>query len=580
MSLEIYNPRQTGNKAKRIQGKWVRGKAPRHRNCQAAKGPFEIWDLSFRFSEDVYNEIRNSRFGLLVPVAETFHDIYVKKGPQAAPKRDRKPKKTRAAVNNRKRAKGSPSIPLPISLPASPATLRSLLAWKSVRMDACGFSHFLAAISHCVDLANDKEYKKKRSKQNPSLRDSPKSFEMTTKESRKFLNRITFEKGQAKKTTTLMAFLEDTKIITKIKVGRKTHPSRGTTYAFTCKRFKTYEVQINPHFIPNAKERVSDLIEERSNHPLVEIYKANVALYSLSDEDIERLPYYIGFDAAGEPKFYESQYLELKNWDGAVNAKPGCYHSVYSRIPDVFRVRRRDENGVYLALADISSAHAVFLHKLFADEIERGQKAGKNVTQDKYELGQFGKDIEQGRLYDKFAKKPFLSLLNAFEGIELVEEIVEDLRREYPALALRLSNAKRRNKNKLYHLLHPMVNALMEEAVLVCKEWGFDPMILGDELDVPEHEALRVKDLLLDLIFEHTGLETWVKVTTREGDQRFRYQTKTPCPEDLCPHCWNENKAIRIASPFPCKHIKEKTDCQIQPKERLGSLGSKVFLHK
>jgi hypothetical protein len=284
-------------------------------------------------------------------------------------------------------------------------------------MDGCGFSHFLAAISHCVDLANDKEYKKKRGKQNPWLRDSPKSFEMTTKEARKFLNRITFEKGLSKKTTTLMAFLEDAEIITKIKVGRKTHPSRGTTYAFTCKRFKTHDVQMNPDFIPNAKEKVSDLIEERSNHPLVEIYKANIERNSLSEEDIERLSYYIGFDAAGEPKFYGSQYLELKNWDGSVNVKPGSYHSVYSRLPDVLRARRRDENGVYLALVDISSAHAVFLHKLFADEIERDQKAGKNTTQDQYELGQFGLSAEP-ELFLVLSMLP-----NQGGGIEFLEDL-------------------------------------------------------------------------------------------------------------------------------------------------------------
>jgi hypothetical protein len=113
---------------------------------------------------------------------------------------------------------------------------------------------------------------------------------------------------------------------------------------------------------------------------------------------------------------------------------------------------------------------------------------------------------------------------------------------------------------------------MMEEGAAQCLEWGFDAQILGDELEVPESQIMRVKDLMLDLIFKHTGLEGWVKVTIHDKeDQRFRYQTKAPCPEDLCPNCWSENKAIRIESPFPCGHIKAKTDCQTQPEASMGA---------
>ena len=100
---------------------------------------------------------------------------------------------------------------------------------------------------------------------------------------------------------------------------------------------------------------------------------------------------------------------------------------------------------------------------------------------------------------------------------------------------------------------------MMEEGAAQCLEWGFDAQILGDELEVPESEIMRIKDLMLDLIFKHTGLEGWVKVTIHgKEDQRFRYQTKTKCPEDLCPNCWSENKAIRIESLFPCGYLEAK----------------------
>jgi hypothetical protein len=47
---------------------------------------------------------------------------------------------------------------------------------------------------------------------------------------------------------------------------------------------------------------------------------------------------------------------------------------------------------------------------------------------------------------------------------------------------------------------------MMEEGAAQCLEWGFDAQILGDELEVPESEIMRIKDLMLDLIFKHTGL--------------------------------------------------------------------------
>lgn len=91
--------------------------------------------------------------------------------------------------------------------------------------------------------------------------------------------------------------------------------------------------------------------------------------------------------------------------------------------------------SAYLALVDVSSAFAVFLFKLMKEEIERDMPNGRSSKGELYELGQFAKDIEQGRLYDKFEKKPFLSMLNAYEGLKHIEAVVKDLKREYPLLA-------------------------------------------------------------------------------------------------------------------------------------------------
>ena len=44
-------------------------------------------------------------------------------------------------------------------------------------------------------------------------------------------------------------------------------------------------------------------------------------------------------------------------------------------------------------------------------------------------------------------------------------------------------------------------------------------------------------------------------------------EIKATCPDDLCPNCWSENKAMLIASSFPCKHLKGNvTSFPIHPK--------------
>lgn len=474
---------------------------------------------------------------------------------EAKQKRDPHEPKTANPDGKKKNRKGTPSIGR-LSLPSSPSSFRSLVVRSGIAIKDCGFSHLLAAVSHLVDLANDTEYKEKRSKQNPALRDHRKSFEITKEETQRFIRRLNYKAPTQSKTTTLLAFLEKVGVITKLKAASNIPPSRGTTYHFTCRQFRTYDVEIDPKFIPQAKEKVSELIGDRSENEYTIIYKANLAQYRLSDEDLELLKDYTKKGDDGSIKSYGDIYTEIKKWDGKCTAKRGSYHSPYSRLPSYFRTLRKDSNGVHLALVDISSAHAVFLYKLLKEEIAKDKEKGKDICKDEYELGQFGKDIELRRLYTKFDKKPFLSLLNAYEEIDSVKDVASELAIEYPTIANRIRRTKRRNKNKLYHLLHRMLNTLMEEAVMICKEWGFNAMILGDELDVPEHQAERVKDLLLDLVFKYTRLESNIKITTRNGEQRFKYKSKCPCPTDLCPDCWDLNITHPIKSPFPCKHLK------------------------
>ena len=474
-------------------------------------------------------------------------------------------------------AKRTPSIVgLNVFLPASPSSILDRMVGGGCRLGAVASNHLLYAISHLVDLAMDSGGKRLRSRLNPSLRDHPKSFEVTKDEMRCYINRVSVAASAGHKTTTLMKLLEDLGYVRKLKGGSNIPPCRGTTYAFTCKRFVKCELELKRSYVEKCERKLQNLKAKRDTHPLVEIFRSNVRSYSLSDADLELLALHTSYDEdgvddeAGEDgtKYYFDQYVALKNWDGdTVKAKRGSYYSVYSTIPGCFRVRRRDKDGVHLALVDVSSAFCVFLYKLFQGEIEWEKDRGDFVEKDLRELRAFGDDIEHRSVYEKFGKTGFLSLMNASEEIGHIGETAEKFAAEYPLLARRLRRMKKRNKQKLYHLLLKEQTKVMEKATLQCRERGFDAMILGDELDVPEHEAYRVKDLLLALLHEETGLSASVKISFKSADgvrsERFKFADNNPVMMPIYPAAPIDEAIVeRAAELFVIVRISAKRDGQ------------------
>ena len=474
-------------------------------------------------------------------------------------------------------AKRTPSIVgLNVCLPASPSSILDRMVGGGCRLGAVASNHLLYAISHLVDLAMDSGGKRLRSRLNPSLRDNRKSFEITKDEMRCYINRVSVAASAGPKTTTLMKLLEDLGYVRKLKGGSNIPPCRGTTYAFTCKRFVKCELELKRSYVEKCERKLQNLKAKRDTHPLVEIFRSNVRSYSLSDADLELLALHTSYDEdgvddeAGEDgtKYYFDQYVALKNWDGdTVKAKRGSYYSVYSTIPGCFRVRRRDKDGVHLALVDVSSAFCVFLYKLFQGEIEWEKDRGDFVEKDLRELRAFGDDIEHRSVYEKFGKTGFLSLMNASEEIGHIGETAEKFAAEYPLLARRLRRMKKRNKQKLYHLLLKEQTKVMEKATLQCRERGFDAMILGDELDVPEHEAYRVKDLLLALLHEETGLSASVKISFKSADgvrsERFKFADNNPVMMPIYPAAPIDEAIVeRAAELFVIVRISAKRDGQ------------------
>ena len=340
---------------------------------------------------------------------------------------------------------------------------------------------------------------------------------------------------------------------------------------FTCKKYQRYNVLIDPKWQDEIQAKRDKMFQRRASRPEWQSYKRVNSEFRLSKEGLDELKT-LEIDKGGKTKTYEREHDAIVNGTYPIKQRSGGYYSEHNNIPDVMRVQRQNKLGERLAISDQSSAHGFFFHVMMAEIISHAEERGtRDVSKAKYDLGQFGKDLTKRRLYDLIPKPDFVAMLNARYGQYTqpsVKEAFHKFEKLYPAIYPIFLSLKKRHDHKLFLPITHRQTIMMEEGSAKCLEWGFDAQILGDELEVPESQIMRVKDLMLDLIFKHTGLEAWVKITIHgKEDERFRYQTKTPCPPDLCRQCWNKNKMIRIESPFPCKHIKGKlTGFPIHPK--------------
>jgi hypothetical protein len=696
MSLETYLPRKRVN----IKGKGNRGARERRSKWTTETSdsridnylgkPSGIWDLGFRFNEDVYNEIRDSRFGVLVPFLGAFDldGLGTQKNRPPKPKTEGKKqtfneskkgpksdKKTEYIYIPRLYCVGLSPCCLPIALSVSPAATLCLtitlpchpktyylhLTQSAIAFKYKGFAKGLLGLDQMVYNAHPSKRKAKRSKRLPSLKDS-KAFEVTTAESECYVDELRYKepKKAGKKTTSLNAFLKSTPFVEFVHGARSKGQKNGEVFRFNCKKLQKYDVWIDPKWLDEIQAKRDKMFDKRKKDKGWESYVRCNQEYRLSDESLEELRT-LEIEKDGEIKTYEREHDTIKNGTYPLKQRSGSYYCEHNNIPDVVRVQRQNAKGESLPICDQSSAHGYFLHVLLRQLIEFIEKRdGKTFTEARKALDRMGNDLESRKLYEYIPKKGFVAFLNAKYGAwttPYIKDAFHAFEERYKALYPFFLGLKNQHDHQLYRPITHLQTIMMEECRDQCLEWGFDAQIHGDELGAPEPEIMRVKDLMLEKIHEHTGIAGWVKVTIHgKEDQRFQYQPKdahqddpnpidgrceiegesyevcsinieglapeiiermqqllktvrTPakftkerlfvpipkghstenllnnvisnrtksdvrpseikatCPGDLCPDCWSDNKAMLIASSFPCKHLKGNvTSFPIHPK--------------
>jgi hypothetical protein len=257
---------------------------------------------------------------------------------------------------------------------------------------------------------------------------------------------------------------------------------------------------------------------------------------------------------------------------------------VYARVrsfPSSFRIKGFfDYNGRHerVCLVDIKSSHPTLLCRILRDYLLKQQNKGTIVDNALLELGEYQALVESGKMYEaiqgeerrKDSKLKFQKWLNG-EGWHY-QVINQWFEKEFAELFCIIRSFKDHDQYTPFHVhLRRLEAKIVMLTVGLFGRISIPAVPIIDELMVPESRGEDAAYKLQNIILDKTEIRGVLSVdyydATQEGFAReviynqfssFSGRTTTPCPADLCPHCWNENKMMRIESPFPCKHLKGK----------------------
>ena len=211
------------------------------------------------------------------------------------------------------------------------------------------------------------------------------------------------------------------------------------------------------------------------------------------------------------------------------------------------------------------------------------QHGTQEYYQTRQEIWNYERYLRDGNLYeaifgeeDRDKRKSEVQKFFNFEKFWVYDEVMDFFKARFPRL-FKLLKFYKLARHPLHLDLQGRELAVIREVAEECEALDIPVFPVTDELGVPERDLETVSDFLLEKQLSHTGCETKIGVKffdseTLERKETRAYRTKQPCPDDLCPDCWSENKAIRIESPFPCKHIKDNVaNFPIHPKGDTGT---------
>jgi hypothetical protein len=562
MSLEIYNPRQTGNKAKRIQGKWVPGTESRFdnpeesskRESHAQNGnriplrceiPSKVGHTSNGGGviDDIDDGGGNTLLSNTVAAAlpDLSHNGYALSIPKEA------------------------TVALYLVVPTPVEELFRRLIDHGARF------HYKAFLKVCVYLHNQL-YKSK-------TQGLGGKFETSGIEARQFVKQLSINGNNI----ALPKVLDNIGVTRK--AGKYVVAEQAQRREFA--EWTTESFIILPHhpkWLNKIDDGIQAMFEDYYNRPELLHIKNSYNGLSYYDSDIlELMELYSLSKKSKKWGHHHKRNAEALLAEQVWYLRPKA-NFVYARVrsfPSSFRIKGFfDYNGRHerVCLVDIKSSHPTLLCRILRDYLLKQQNKGTIVDNALLELGEYQALVESGKMYEaiqgeerrKDSKLKFQKWLNG-EGWHY-QVINQWFEKEFAELFCIIRSFKDHDQYTPFHVhLRRLEAKIVMLTVGLFGRISIPAVPIIDELMVPESRGEDAAYKLQNIILDKTEIRGVLSVdyydATQEGFAReviynqfssFSGRTTTPCPADLCPHCWNENKMMRIESPFPCKHLKGK----------------------
>lgn len=511
----------------------------------------------------------------------------------------------------------------------SPSLLFSFSVWLVLPMPLCELCLVLSVVCpniqykslvrilvyiHYQFAKTQRADKERRAKMHSSLK-GEFTYETSSDEAGEFLKEVSIGGG---KTMTLPPLLDKALITEKVgawghgcsqvrKFSRKSKPHLYVL-AFDSDLLSKISEDVDAHIRKQSRTDEMLHVEESYNSFLIEestLIEAKDYRIPAKPKDYEKGNKVVIIDGFKHPYWpfavpmFEGKVSNLTTSRKRIYAMIRYLASRY-RIRGFFKTVKGLER---VCLVDIKSSHPTMLIYVLRTYLLKQQNKGVVVDNALYELDQYAELIHTGLLYEDIqgkekrqeSKIAFQKFLN--DEAWHYPIIKEWFERRFPELGCIIVKFQENSANPNSPISRLCERLQVPEAKIImrmvehCRKFGIPVIPVVDEIMVPESKGEMMAEILLNTIHSIAGVEGGVSVDyydenaedfSREVRHRYSQEKESiisppmkaipPCPEDLCPDCWSENKAILIASSFPCKHIKDNVaKFPIHPKGDTGT---------
>jgi len=349
---------------------------------------------------------------------------------------------------------------------------------------------------------------------------------------------------------------------------------KANTYRFCLQRFKPYMIAMTGKAAEKACQSAVRTNLRRSRNPEYSWVKRSLKRVSLPDKAQQE------YCAMSNHKRNAESFAAGRR---SLSWKRDHFGHVVCNMPEEFREQLLFDGEVPVALLDISASFPSMLPWLLKDDtghLRRIEKIDDEEMESRLReckrlsaflsRDDFYSEILPGHPRNK-VKSAFQRALNSTDCDPFAARVFRAFREHFPntynliyrrrklkTATKRQRKPKRKKKPTppIFFELRGRQSEIIKAVILKCRQAGIPCLPVADELIVPFVQRLTVQRWMWEEIRERTGVRAKVG-----GQRQPPTESETPCPDDLCERCWENNVAIPLSSPFGCRHNPKPDSC-------------------